>query len=85
MRKPPDWDLLMGADEKDLADHVWFPAAKGRTVENLLALEGMRFRNVYLTNQAIEAGSANLFQALYFNARITGGKVLHVSDYRETE
>jgi hypothetical protein len=85
MRKPPDWDLLIGADEKDLADHDWFPAGKGRTVENLLALEGIRFRNVYVTSRAIEHGSANLFHHLYYNARITMGSVLHVSDYRETE
>lgn len=85
MRKAPDWDLLMGADNADLKDHIWFPAAKGRTVDNLLSLEGMRFRNVYLTNRALEAGSAGLFHHLYFNARVSGGKVLHVSDYRETE
>lgn len=83
MRKTPDWDLLMGADEADLKAHLWFPADKARTIGNLLALEGMRFRNVYLTNRAIESGSADLFHHLYFNARLTMGKVLHVSDYRE--
>ena len=84
MRKAPDWDLLIGADEKDLADHVWFPATKARTVENLLALEGMRPRNTYVTSRAISAGSSSLFHHLYFNARVTGGKVLHVSDYEES-
>ncbi|HEX9089792.1 MAG TPA: hypothetical protein VF867_20030 [Arthrobacter sp.] len=85
MRKPPDWDLLLGADEQDLADHAWFPAGDTRTLENLPALEGLRFRNVYVTNRAIEQGSSGSFFHLYYNARITKGKVLHISDYRETE
>jgi len=85
VRKPPDWDLLMCADEADVAAHGWFPCLKARTVDNLMALEGMRFRNVYLTSRAIEHGSANLFHHLYYNARISMGKVLHISDYRENE
>jgi hypothetical protein len=80
----PDWDLLMGADEQDIADHSWFPADRARTVTDFRALEGMRFRNVYLTSKALENGSATLFQILYRTTIITGvGKVLHVSDYRE--
>lgn len=85
MRNPPDYDALIGADLADLQNHGWFPASHFGSVENLLALEGLRFRNVYLTSRAIEDGSAGLFQHLYFNARMTGGKVLHVSDFRETE
>jgi hypothetical protein len=81
----PDWDLLIGADQEDVNGHEWFPAGMGRTVEDLLALEGLRFRNCYVTSKAIEKGSANLFHHLYYNARITGGRVLHVSDYRESE
>lgn len=82
MRKPPDWDLLIVADEADEEVHGWFPAEKIFTVENLISLEGLRPRNTYLTNRALEHGSGNLFHALYFNARLTGGKVLHISDYR---
>jgi hypothetical protein len=85
MRKEPDWDLLMGADQADLDAHDWFPCGKARTVENLLALEGMRFRNAYVTSRAIEKGSASLFHALYYGARLTMGSVLHVSDYQESE
>lgn len=85
MRKEPDWDLLMGADQEDLDAHDWFPCGKARTIENLPALEGLRFRNVYLTSRAIEHGSANLFHHLYHNARVSLGKVLHISDYRESE
>lgn len=80
----PDWDLLMVADEADAADHLWFPA-RTRTVTDFRSLEGMRFRNVYLTNRAIENGSAVLFQILYRTAVMTDGSVLHVSDFRETE
>lgn len=82
-RTVPDWDLLITAVE-ELNDYDYFPA-RIRDCENLISLEGMRFRNAYVTSKAIEQGSANLFHALYFGARITGGKVLHISDYRETE
>lgn len=85
MRNTPDWDLLIGADEQDLEDHAWFPCGKARTVENLPALEGMRPRNSYVTSRAIEEGSSALFFHLYYNARVTLGKVLHTSDYRESE
>lgn len=81
----PNWDLLIGADQADLDAHAWFPCGKARTIENLPALEGMRCRNIYVTNRAIEQGSSNLFFHLYYNARCTMGKVLHVSDYQETE
>lgn len=83
MRAGPDWDLLITAPE-ELENYHYFPA-RVRDCENLISLEGLRFRNVYLTNKAIEQGSANLFHVLYYNARISMGKVLHVSDYRETE
>jgi hypothetical protein len=79
----PDWDLLITAPE-ELGNYHYFPAIV-RDCDNLISLEGLRFRNCYLTNMAIEQGSANLFHALYFNARISGGSVLHVSDYRESE
>lgn len=79
----PDWDLLVGADEEDLADHLWFPAGRARTVNELPALEGMRFRNAYLTDKAIEHGSAGLFAHLYRTAKLMGGAVLHVGDFRE--
>lgn len=77
----PDWDLLVAANDQDAENHIWFPAAKVRMVNEFLALEGLRFRNVYLTSKAIEKGSYPLFQILYFNARISGGKVLHSSDF----
>jgi hypothetical protein len=77
---PPDWDLLIAADENDRINHHWFPA-RSRLVTEFTALEGFRFRNVYLTNRAIEKGSAVLFQILYRSAVITNGKVLHTSDY----
>ena len=80
----PDWDLLMVADSQDYDDHGWFPAIV-RQVSDLISLEGLRFRNVYLTSRAIERGSANLFTVLYRSARLTGGSVLHISDYRESE
>ena len=80
----PDWDLLIVADDADAAAHSWFPASS-RDCQNLLALEGMRFRNVYLTSRAIEYGSANLFSTLYRSALLTKGHVLHISDYRESE
>lgn len=82
----PAWDVLVCADELDAEAHGYFPASK--VISNLhflLPLEGLRFRNCYVTNAAIEAGSANLFEHLYYTARITGGKVLHVSDFRENE
>jgi hypothetical protein len=81
----PDWDLLIiGADE-DPKDFTWFPADDVRDCKNLMVLEGLRARNIYLTSRAIETGSAGLFQHLYINAKLTRGKVLHVSDYRENE
>jgi hypothetical protein len=81
----PDWDLLLAADQADLEAHDWFPYGRARTVEDLLPLEGMRFRNAYLTSRAIEFGCAGLFHTIYYNARITGGRVLHISDYRGDE
>ena len=82
----PDWDVLVCADDKDEDDYLFFPVDKViANLANLAALEGLRFRNCYVTSRAIEQGSGNLFQHLYYNARITGGKVLHVSDYRESE
>jgi hypothetical protein len=82
----PDWDVLICADEADEDDWLFFPVGKViANIANLAALEGLRFRNCYVTSKAIEKGSGNLFQHLYFNARMTGGKVLHVTDYRENE
>lgn len=78
----PNWDLLICADFDDQTDHLWFPA-KVRTCKEYTALEGLRFRNVYLTNRAIEKGSYILFQILYRSAVIADGLVLHISDYRE--
>lgn len=79
-------DILICVDEADEADHAFFPASRAVILSyGLLALEGLRFRHAYLTNRAIEKGSVGLFHHLYFNARITGGKVLHISDYRESE
>ncbi|MGZ4659716.1 MAG: hypothetical protein ACXVYB_00385 [Arthrobacter sp.] len=81
----PDWDALIYADQADLDAHGWFPCGKTKTAKNLPALEGLRCRNIYVTSRAIEEGSFELFFHLYFNARITGGKVLHVTDFRESE
>lgn len=78
----PDWDVLICGDERDALSHSWFPA-KVRTCKEYTALEGLRFRNVYLTNKAIELGSYLLFQILYRSAVMTDGHVLHISDYRE--
>jgi hypothetical protein len=86
MRKAPDWDALVCADELEASSYYYFPADKVvANLANLAALEGLRFRNCYVTSRAIEEGSGNLFFHLYYNARVTGGKVLHVTDYRETE
>lgn len=79
----PDWDLLICASDEDAAAHHWFPAGKTKLVNEFTALEGIRFRNVYLTSRAIEKGSWVLFQILYRTAKIMQGKVLHVSDYQE--
>lgn len=78
----PDWDLIICADIQDQADHLWFPA-RARTCREFTALEGMHPRNIYLTSRAIEQGSYVLFKILYRAAAITGGKVLHTSDYEE--
>lgn len=85
MRKEPDWDLLVIGAGEDPKDFAWFPADIVRDNKNLIVFEGLRFRNAYLTSKAIETGSANLFHALYYGARLTMGKVLHISDYREAE
>ena len=84
MTTKPAFDLLIVADASDEAAHEWFPAMI-RDCQNLIALEGLRFRNVYLTSRAIEYGSANLFSVLYRSALLTRpkGHVLHISDYRE--
>ena len=80
----PDWDVLITAvDEED--GWLWFPADLVRDNKNLLALEGLRFRNCYVTSKAIETGSPNLFHALYYSAKLSHGAVLHTSDYREHE
>ena len=77
----PTWDLLIiGADENP-ADFVWFPADDIRDNKNLIALEGLRFRDVYLTGRAIETGSPNLFNVLYRSAKLVHGRVLPISDY----
>jgi hypothetical protein len=81
----PNWDLLIAADDQDAEDHAWFPAERTKTCKDFRALEGLKFRNVYLTSKAIEGGSSVLFQILYRTAVMMGGSVLHVSDYRETE
>ena len=78
----PDWDVLIAADEADAKANSWFPA-KVRTGKDYLALEGLRFRNVYLTSKAIETGGPSLFIILYRSAKLSGGSVLHISDYRE--
>lgn len=80
----PNWDLLICANDQDRGSHEWFPA-KARLITDFTALEGMHFRNCYLTSKAIEKGSWVLFQILYRTAKITGGHVLHISDYREYE
>ncbi len=82
----PDWDLLIIGAGEDPKDYDWFPADSVRDNKNLIVLEGLRFRHCYLTNQAIETGGPNLFDILYRTAKIVvGGKVLHISDYREYE
>ena len=82
--KRPDWDLLIAANETDADANSWFPA-KIRLVHEFLALEGLKPRNIYITNKGIEKGSWVLFQILYRAAVMSGGNVLHVSDYRESE
>ena len=80
----PDWDILICADAADEDLHLFFPADKVYSdVTHLLYLEGIRFRNCYITSRVIEEGSANLFHHLYFNARVSGGKVLHVTALRD--
>lgn len=78
----PDWDLLIVANEDDAENHAWFPADRYRTIHDFRALEGMRFRDVYLTTLALEKGSDVLFQILYRTCAITGvGRVRHISDF----
>jgi hypothetical protein len=83
----PDWDLLIAANDEDSMSHSWFPAGKTKLVTDFRALEGLRFRNCYLTSMAIEKGSATLFEILYRSAKCTRpmGLLLHTSDYREYE
>lgn len=77
------WDLLVIGANEDPKDYFWFPVDSVRDNQNLIVFEGLRFRNCYLSNSAIETGSAVLFDILYRTAKIVGGKVLHISDYRE--
>lgn len=80
----PDWDVLVCATNEEAESYHFFPAVTVVAQNGyLLPLEGLRFRNAYVTSAAIEHGSAGLFHHLYFNALIDGGKVLHVSDYQE--
>lgn len=79
----PDWDILVIGAGEDPKDYAWFPADSVRDNKNLVVFEGIRFRNCYLSNNAIETGSATLFSILYRTAMILHGKVLHISDYRE--
>lgn len=81
----PNWDLLIIGANEDPKEFTWFPADDVRDCKNLLALEGLRFRNVYLTSQAIATGSANLFHVLYRSAKLSGGSVLHMSDFHYQE
>jgi hypothetical protein len=83
--RAPDWDLLITAPGEEQDYDRWFPAGKILDCKNLIALEGVRFRNVYLTSKAIEQGSASLFGVLYRTAKMMRGSVLHTSDYREYE
>lgn len=82
----PDWDILIAANDEDAMNHSWFPA-RTKLVTDFRALEGLRFRNCYLTSMAIEKGSATLFDILYRSAKCTRpmGLLLHTSDYREHE
>ena len=85
MRNPPTWDLLIAANDDDAMAHAWFPADRTKLVHEFTALEGLKFRNCYLTSKAIEKGSYVLFQILYRTAVMMNGSVLHTSDYRESE
>lgn len=77
-------DVLIVKDKQDEADN-YLPVDKVFDVVELFKLEGIRFRYAYVTSKALEFGSAGLFQHLYFNARLSGGKVLHTSDYRSDQ
>lgn len=78
----PDWDLLIVANEEDAENHAWFPADRYRTIHDFRALEGMRFRDVYLTPLAWELGGDILFGILNRTCQITGiGRVLHINDF----
>jgi hypothetical protein len=79
----PYWDLLVVADNADHQAHLWFPFNQSRTVQEYLALEGLRPRNVYVTSRAITEGTAGIFQHLYRMTVLSGGSVRHVSDYEE--
>ena len=74
-------DILIAADQED-EDANYVPVDRAFGIVELAKLEGVRFRYAYVTSKSLEFGSAGLFEHLYFNARLTGGKVLHVSDYR---
>jgi hypothetical protein len=82
--KAPDFDVLIAADKADHDAHVHFPYARVYYVDQLAAISvGIRFRNCYVTNRAIEHAGPALFAELYRSAWYQQGKVLHVSDYRE--
>lgn len=81
--KAPDWDALIGGDQDDVDAHAWFPSGVDGSAQNLIAMEGLRARNIYVTSKALEYGGPNLFAILYRTARMVNGKVLHISDYRE--
>jgi hypothetical protein len=76
----PDYGVVLITAKGEDAD--WFPY--DRTYDNyeLIKLEGIRFRDCYLTASAIETGSAALFSILYRAAKIAGGRVLPASDYQ---
>lgn len=80
MSNPPYEDLLITGVGEDPADYIYFPD-RIRDNKDFRALEGQRFRDVYVTNRAIETGSYVLFQILYRTAVMCHGRVLHISDY----
>lgn len=84
MRQAPDWDLLIIGLDEEPGNYHYFPA-RVRDCKDFLALEGLKFHNCYVTSNAIETGSYVLFQILYRTAAMMGGKVLHITDYRESE
>jgi hypothetical protein len=69
--------LITGVGREDDAEYF----SRSFNNRDLYKLDGLRFRNCYLTTKAIETGGPDLFLVLYRAARVNRGTVSHVSAY----